>query len=65
MTLLVWLLAAWAVWQADMPAAVVCAGLSVWRGYRGPGRVWGRVVEVVGLRRSGVRIGDDEGRRGR
>ena len=58
MSLIVWLLAAWAVWQGDLPAAVVCAGLSVWRGYRGPGRVWGRVREVVMLRRSGIGVGE-------
>lgn len=60
MSLIVWSLAAYAVWRADMPAAVVCAGLAVWRGYRGPGRMWGRVRDVVLLRRSGVRIGGDQ-----
>lgn len=59
MSVVVWSLAVYAVWTGDMPAAVVCAGLAVWRGYRGPGRMWERLREVVMLRRSGVRIGED------
>ena len=59
MSVVVWSLALYAVWTGDTAAAVVCAGLAVWRGYRGPGRMWGRVREVVMLRRSGVRVGDE------
>lgn len=62
MSLIVWSLAAYAVWQGDLPAAVVCAGLSVWRGYRGPGRLWQRVQDVVMLRRSGMAVGKDNER---
>lgn len=52
MSLVVWTLAAYAVWTGDVPAAIVCAGLAVWRGYRGPGHWWPRLVEVAAQRRS-------------
>lgn len=52
MSLIVWSLAAYAVWNGDVPAAIVCAGLAVWRGYRGPGQWWPRFREVMAMRSS-------------
>jgi hypothetical protein len=51
MSLFVVALGVYAIWFGDLPAAIVCAGLAVWRGYRGPGQWLPRLREVMAMRR--------------